>query len=212
VKFGSSLLHPGVATTITVSGSTSSVSNAFSAFANAYNAAVTEIDENRGTTSGALAGNSLLSTLSQSLHAISFYDRGAGSLSNLTSLGFSFDKNGVLSFDSTAFSTATAGNIGALNTFLGDTATGFIKAANDTMAALEDPTNGLIKTTLTSLAAQSTNENTLIAAEQAKIDKFTTDETARISTADALIASLQQQANFVTGLFAAETANDYTFR
>lgn len=196
----------GQATTITVTQSTAAISNAFSAFATAYNAAVAEINKSHGTTTASLAGDSLLSTLSQSLHDISFYDSGAGSLSNLTSLGFSFDKNGVLSFDSTAFSNATAGNTGALNTFLGDTTTGFIKAANDTLAGLEDPTNGIIKTRLTSLAAQSANEDTLIAAEQARIDQFTTDETARISAADALLASMQQRANFVSGLFAAETA------
>jgi flagellar hook-associated protein 2 len=196
----------GQPTTITVSQSTASISNAFSAFASAYNAAVAEINKSHGTTAGSLAGDSLLSTLSQSLHDISFYDSGAASLSNLTSLGFSFDKNGVLSFDSTAFSNATAGNTGALNIFLGDTTTGFLKAANDTLAGLEDPTNGIIKTTLASLAAQSANEDALIAAEQARIDQFSKDETARISAADALLASMQQKANFVSGLFAAETA------
>jgi flagellar capping protein FliD len=196
----------GQPTTITVTQSTASISNAFSSFATAYNAAVAEIDKSHGTTTGSLAGDSLLSTLSRSLHDISFYDSGAASLSNLTSLGFSFDKNGVLSFDPTAFSNVTAGNAGALSTFLGDATAGFIKAANDTLAGLEDPTNGILQTTLASLAAQSANEDTLIAAEQARIDQFTTDETARISAADALLASMQQKANFVTGLFAAETA------
>ena len=202
----------GQPTTITVTQSTASLSGALSAFANAYNAAVAEINKSHGTTTGSLAGNSLLSTLSQSLHDISFYDSGAASPSNLTSLGFSFDKSGVLSFDSTAFSNATAGNIGALKTFLGNTTTGFIKTATDTLAGLEDPTSGIIKTTLASLAAQSANKDALIAAEQARIDLFATDETARISAADALIASLQQKANFVTGLFAAETAASSTMK
>src|SRR5207248_3934835 len=111
-------------------------------------------------------------------------------------LGFSFDKNGVLSLDSTLFQTATSGNAGALANFLGDATTGFIKAANDAMSGLEDPTSGIIKTTLTSLAAQATNEDTVIAAEQARIDQFTENMTARISAADALIAQLQQQLGF----------------
>jgi flagellar hook-associated protein 2 len=202
----------GVASTITVTRSTASTGNALSAFAVAYNAAVTEIDKNHGTTNGALAGNSLLSTLSQSLRGISSYSSGAASLSNLTSLGFSFDKNGVISVDSAAFAIATTGNITALNAFLGNSTTGFIKATNDALANLEDPANGVIKTTLASLTAQSTNEDTLIAAEQARVDRYRLDVTAQISAADSLIASLQQQVSFVTGLFAAQNAANLAAR
>jgi flagellar hook-associated protein 2 len=200
------LSAPGVATTITVNSTTSAVSNALSAFVTAYNAAVTEIDKNHGTSSGSLTGDSLLSTLQQSLHGIATYSSGADTLPNLTSLGFEFDKFGVLSFNSAVFSTATAGKATALASFLGDTTTGFIKAANDMLKGLEDPISGVIKTTLASLALQSTNEDALIAAEQTRIDQFSVDMTARISAADALIAQLQQQLGFITGLFTAQTA------
>ncbi len=193
----------GVASTITITKSTASTSNALSAFAVAYNAAVSEIDKSRGSSAGVLAGNSLVSTLSQSLESISSYSSGAPSLPNLTSLGFSFDKNGVLSFDPVAFGVATTGNTTALYTLLGDTSSGFIKSANTALAALEDPTVGTIKNTSTSLTALSTEQDTLIANEQARVDRFRVDLTSRISAADALIASLQQQVTFVTGLFAA---------
>jgi flagellar hook-associated protein 2 len=193
----------GVASTITITKSTTSTSNALSAFAVAYNAAVSEVDKSRGSTAGALAGNSILSSLSQSLESISSYSRGAASLPNLTSLGFSFDKNGVLSFDPAAFGAATTGNTTALYTLLGDSNSGFIHSANTVLTALEDPTVGTIKTTETSLTALSTQQDTLISDEQARVDQFRVDLTGRISSADALIASLQQQVTFVTGLFAA---------
>ena len=54
----------GVASTITITKSTTATSNALTAFAVAYNASVAEVDKSRGTTAGSLAGNSLLSTLS----------------------------------------------------------------------------------------------------------------------------------------------------
>ena len=193
----------GVASTITITKSTASTSNALSAFAVAYNAAVAEIDKSRGSTAGVLAGNSILSSLSQSLENISSYSSGASSLPNLTSLGFSFDKNGVLSFDPVAFGVATSGNNTTLYTLLGDPNSGFIQSANTALTALEDPTAGTIKTTETSLTALSTQQDTLISDEQARVDQFRVDLTSRISASDALIASLQQQVTFVTGLFAA---------
>jgi flagellar hook-associated protein 2 len=192
----------GVASTITITKSATSTSNALAAFAVAYNAAVSEIDKSRGSTAGALAGNSLLSTLSQSLQGISSFSSGSDSLPNLTSIGFSFDKSGVLSFDPVAFGVATTGNTTALYTLLGNTTSGFINSANTTLTALEDPTVGTIKSTVTSLTALSAQQDTSIADEQARVDQFRVDLTSRISAADALIASLQQQVTFITGLFA----------
>jgi flagellar hook-associated protein 2 len=191
----------GIASTIAITRSATSTSNALAAFTVAYNAAVSEIDKSRGTTAGVLTGNSLLSTLSQSLRSISVYSSGPPSLPNLTSLGFSFDKSGVLSFDTVAFGVATTGNTTALYTLLGDTATGFINSANTALTALEDPTVGTIKTTVTSLADLSAKQDTLIADEQARVDQFRVNLTNQISAADALIASLQQQVTFITGLF-----------
>jgi flagellar hook-associated protein 2 len=191
-----------VASAITITKSATSTSNALSAFAVAYNAAVSEIDKSRGANAGVLAGNSLLSTLSQTLRRISTYSSGASSLPDLTSLGFSFDKSGVLSFDTAAFGVAAAGNPTALYTLLGDTTSGFIKSASTSLTYLEDPTVGTIKTAATSLTALSAKQDTLIADEQARIDQFRVDLTNRISAADAMIASLQQQLTFITGLFA----------
>jgi flagellar hook-associated protein 2 len=192
----------GVASTISITKSTTSTSNALAAFAVAYNAAVSEIDKSRGSTAGALAGNSLLSTLTESLQGISSYSSGSNSLPNLTSIGFSFDKSGVLSFDPVAFGVATTGNTTALYKLLGDTTSGFIQSANTALTGLEDPTVGTIKSTITSLSSLSSQQDTLISDEQARVDQFRIDLTGRISAADALIASLQQQVTFITGLFA----------
>jgi flagellar hook-associated protein 2 len=192
-----------VASIITVNKSTTSTSNALSAFAVAYNGAVSGIDKNRGTAAGVLAGSSLLSTLSQSLRGISSYSSGDASISNLTALGFSFDKNGVLSFDTSVFHAAIDNDPAALYSFLGDSSSGFLQSANTTLNALEDPTLGTIKETITSLNEQSSKQDSLIADEQARIDQFREDLTNRISAADALISSLEQKVTFVTGLLQA---------
>jgi flagellar hook-associated protein 2 len=191
----------GLASNITITKSVTSTSNALAAFAVAYNAAVTEIGKSRGAAAGVLAGNSLLSTLEQSLRSILSYSSGAASLPDLTTLGFSFDKGGVLSFDPVTFGTATAGSATALYTLLGDSSAGFIRFANSVLTSLEDSTVGAIKTTITSFTEMSAKQDALIAAEQARIDQFEEDLIGRIAAADALIASLQQKVTFVTGLF-----------
>jgi Flagellar capping protein len=60
-------------TTIGISRSLTSVSNALISFATAYNGAVGELDKHRGEGGGALAGQSLISSLSDALRKISGY-------------------------------------------------------------------------------------------------------------------------------------------
>jgi len=109
----------GTATTITVSRSTLSIQNALSSFATAYNSAVAELDKHRGSNDGALAGDSVIYTLQQTLREVAGYSTGTDGVSSLTSLGMSFDKTGKLSFDSSAFTSATDSDYSALADFLG---------------------------------------------------------------------------------------------
>lgn len=73
--------------TVTVSQSSTAQANALSSFATAYNAAVDELNANRGQGGGALTGDALIYTLSQSLRDISGFTGGSGSVQNLTDLG-----------------------------------------------------------------------------------------------------------------------------
>ncbi len=194
----------GVATNITVARSGSAFSNALLSFVNAYNNAVDELAKSRGTSPGPLVGQSIIGSLSATLRQVLNYSTGTSGISSLTSLGVSADKTGHLSLDSNAFTTATTGQFTALLTFLGSsTGSGFLQNATNTLNGAEDVSTGSIKTTLASLSTQSAHEDTLIANEQDRVDKLQKSLQARFSAADALIASLEQQVNFVTGLFQA---------
>jgi len=202
------LLKAGT-TQITVSHNTAAVSSALSNIANAYNAAVDEIDKYHGESgSSALRGSSLLFILSQSLRDLAGYSSGSGAISSLSSLGFGFDDKGKLSVDLTAFSAATDGQFEALSDFLGSSSTdGFLKYASDLMTGLEDSTNGVIKTAASDLKTQMTQQDAHIAEEQARIDALQKNLEARMAASDALIASMEQQVNFMNGLMEAMLVN-----
>lgn len=188
---------------VVVSRSSSAQSNALSSFVAAYNAAVDELGTNRGQGGGALTGDALISTLAQSLRNLSGFTGGAGAAQNLTDLGLTFDKTGHLSFDQVVFSSVTAAHPSDVAAFLGSSSTGgFLKSAIDVMNGLDDPSTGTIETTITNAQTAIDNQNQKISDEQDRIDAISTALTAKISAADALIASLEQQSNYFTTLFA----------
>ena len=153
--------------TVVVSQSSSAQANALSSFVAAYNAAVDELSANRGQGGGALTGDALIYTLSQSLRNLSGFTGGAGSVQNLTDLGLTFDKTGHLTFDQTVFANASAAHPSDVSAFLGSSSTGgFLKEATDMLNGLEDPTNGSIQTTMTSAQTAIDNQNQKISDEQ----------------------------------------------
>jgi flagellar hook-associated protein 2 len=192
-------------TTVSVGQSTSALSAAFSNLATAYNQAMTDINSNRGTAGGPLQGQSILSELSDALNSIADYTSGNSGISSLQSLVFSFDQNGVLSFDSSAFASATAGGLTQLTNFLGSTTSGgFLEAATNTLNSLTAPNTGILQTSLASYQSEITQENQDISNEQDQINTLQTNLTAQMSAADASIASLEQETLYLNGLFSQE--------
>lgn len=83
-------------TTLTAAQNADAVSSALQSFVNAYNAVQTEINTNRGQGTGALQGQSILSSLSDVLNQVTGYSTGDSGVSSLTSLGLEFDQSGNL--------------------------------------------------------------------------------------------------------------------
>ena len=197
------LLTPGT-TSVTVSPSTASLSRALAQFATAYNAAMSDINKNRGSNGGALAGQSVVLSLAQTLRGIAGYSTGNSGISSLTSLGFSFDQNGVLSFDAAAFAGATGGQTAQLTAFLGSSTTGgFLKAASDALNGVEDATSGVLTQQMKSLSSQITAKNDAISAQQDRVTQLQTNLNRQMAAADAAIASMEQQLQSLQGYFQA---------
>jgi flagellar capping protein FliD len=189
-------------TSVTVSHNVASLSNSLSALASAYNAAVAEIDKHRGKDAGVLEGSSLLYTLSQSLRDIVTYDSGAEGISSLASLGMEFDDSGNLSLDMVAFGTVSTGDFEKIEDFLGSAATsGFLKYAADITDGLQENTTGAFDVAITSLSERIAWQDTRIAEEEDRLAQLEENLVARMAAADAMIASLERQVTYMTGLF-----------
>ena len=189
-------------TTITIGQNTNAVSQALAKFVTAYNAVTAEINTNRGQGTGALQGQSILSTISQTLEQISGYSTGNSGISSLTSLGLAFDQNGVLSFDSSKFATATGGNLAQLSSFLGSTTSGgFLQTANNALTGLTDSTSGVITSATSSLQNEIKTDNQTVSDDQNRINTIQDSLNTQMAAADAAIAAMEQQYTYLSEMF-----------
>src|SRR4051794_7612040 len=121
-------------TDVAVAQSSTQASNALSAFANAYNNVVDELATSRGQGGGALAGQSIVYTLSSSLRSLLGGGTASGNVQSVSDLGLNFDQNGHLNFDATAFSGVSSSSLANVLNFLGSsTGGGFLQAANNAL-------------------------------------------------------------------------------
>jgi flagellar capping protein FliD len=190
---------------VTVTRSSTALANALSGFATAYNSAVDEVDAQRGQDAGPLQGQNIVFSLSQALGTIGTYT-GNGSFGGLTSLGLTLGTDGHFTFNESILLGADLTNSSSVDSFLGSIESdgGFLGSLNDTLNGLEDPTTGAIKTTETAYETESTQIQSQITSGQAKVALLQTNLTNQMSTADALIASMQSQYNYLTSVFQAE--------
>jgi flagellar hook-associated protein 2 len=195
------LLKAGTST-ITVSESASSISNALSTFVTSFNATVDEVNKSRGQSAGPLSGQSIVFDLGRSLHSLANYSGAGGGFTSLNNLGLSFDTNGHLTLDPSVLSNVGGSQLSDLVSFLGSpTSGGFLQFATDQMNAIEDPATGMLKTAITSNSDQITHENQLISDQQNQINQLQTSLQAKMAAADAAISQIEQQLSYFTGLF-----------
>ncbi len=195
------LVGEGTAT-VTVSRSTSAIQNALASLVNAYNAAVDELDKHRGSGGGALSGQGLISSVWELLRAVGQFAGESGEIASLAALGLSFDQEGKMSFDTAAFTGATDGKFDQLLSFLGSaTGGGFLRAATGILDGLENATDGVLTTAANSINAEIAAEGNRISENELRIDNLRRTLTEQMAAADALIASLEQQANYIAGMF-----------
>jgi flagellar hook-associated protein 2 len=191
--------NSGSSTTVSVTSSSSTLQNALQAFASTYNSVVDELDRQQGTSGGALAGQSLVKTLSSSLRSLATYDSNGMALADI---GFDLGTDGHLTFNSTTFQSAYTASPSSVTSFLGSaTGGGFLKLADATLDSINDPTAG----TLTAAKTANTNETSQllerIDQQQTYVDTLKERLNAQMAAADAAIASMEQQYSYIYNLF-----------
>jgi flagellar hook-associated protein 2 len=175
----------------------------------AYNSAVIELQRNNGQSGGALTGDSTVLSMEQTLAQIGSYTGSSGSITSLTQLGVEFTQQGTLTFDPTAIGNLSQSQITDALSYLGSPTTGgFLQFATNSLNAITDPVTGVIATETQSLQNENTQDQQEIADDQARITQLQQNLNAQMAQADALIANLQYQNQFLTGLFQYDTSNN----
>jgi flagellar hook-associated protein 2 len=191
--------------TIKTSQDNSSLSNSLQGFVTAYNTARDAINAQYGQNAGALSGDSIILSLSQTLDSLTQYSGGTSGLTSLANLGVTVDATGHLALDQTALSSISPANVQA---FLGSATTGgFMQAATNQLTSVTDPSTGLFQASLSSVQAQIGNENSLMSQESARINQMSATLQRKLSAADATIAVLQTQSTYMSNLFASMFPN-----
>jgi flagellar hook-associated protein 2 len=202
----------GTPVDIVVTRPTSAVSSAISSFVTAYNEAVDQIDQQHGTSPGALTGQSVLGALSRVLSGLATYSDGASGISGISDLGMDLDKTGHLTFNQFTLVGTDLSNSAGVDAFLGSASRGFLKLAIDSLSAVEDSVTGILPTSSAAVQDQITNITQTIADQQARVDQMTERMTEQISAADALIATMEQQYNYLSGMFQAMQTADAQYK
>ncbi len=188
--------------TVTVAGDTSELSKALSSFVDAYNAVVGELQKNHGKSAGALTGDSSILYMETSLRQLVNYSASSISITSLTQLGIQFTQQGTLTFNSSALSGLSSQQIADSISFLGDpNSGGYLKSASDTLKSVLDPITGLIPSEQQTIQKQSDRQSSAISDAQDRVNTLANNLMAQMAAADALIASLEQQTKFITGIF-----------
>src|SRR6202035_4735678 len=111
-------------------------------------------------------------------------------------------------FSPTVLSGFSSQQISDAISFLGDPNTGgYLQFATNSLNGLLDPTSGLLPSEQQSLQAQSTKEAQAITDAQARVTQLSNNLMAQMAAADALITTLQNQTQFIDGLFQISTLN-----
>jgi flagellar hook-associated protein 2 len=183
---------------VVVSRDKQKASASLASVATAYNKVMAELDKNRSDSTSPLNGHSVLSSVAYALRRFMNY-RSSGAVKSTEQLGFTFDDKGVLSFDSAKFEALSAS---AVTDFLGSAANpGFLALAEQAIAAIDAKDTGLLPSSLMSLRNQISETDRQVVANQERLEILKQRLAAQMAAADALIGQLEQQVNYMNGLF-----------
>ncbi len=196
----------GKPVTITVSGNDDALSGALSTFASAYNKVATDLDNQRGQNAGPLQGQPVLSEVNQVVDNLATYFASSTSgVNGLKELGLDLGENGQMTFNSQTLDSAYSSSPTAVASFLGSaTGGGWLESATNALTDLVSPTVGLVTNEETNLGSQITSLSDQISTQNAQVATMQTNLTNQMASADAMIASLEQQDSFLTEMMQAE--------
>ena len=189
---------------IQVRRSPAALGTALANFANAYNQAVDELSKQHGSSAGALSGDSVVDELSGALRSLSTYSSPSGTLAGMNAVGLDLGSDGHLTFNSAIFNNAAMADPAGVDAFFGSSLTGgFLQSAANTMNLVQQTGSGVLPSAEWLAQTESANLDARIAQEQVRVDFLEKQLQERMAAADALIASMEQQYTYISGMFQA---------
>jgi flagellar hook-associated protein 2 len=206
------------AANITVSASTSDLSEKISTFVKAYNdvqdfIAAQYTKDSQGRPTGPLAGDPTLRTVLEQLRSAvgASSTTNGGAFTNLTQIGTGRDGSGKLTLDSTVLNDKLANSPGDVQALLsGKTAsqTGLAHSIYDTYSKLSDSLTGVVQTAIKGYQDSIKSLDKSIAARLARLDTLRDVLTRQFAAADAAISQLNGQSTALASLIKALEPRD----
>ena len=189
-----SVSGPASGVTISVATDQSAISNKIKALVDAVNTTSSTIGTQIGK-GAILQGSSDLQMLQQALS--SAVSKGTVAGGSLKTYGIDIDKDGVLSFDATAFAAAYAADpSGTRAAISGSFATALDATANTAI----DPTGGTVTQGVTSAKSAETSLNKQIDSWTARLADMQLTLQAKYTAMETALAKLQSQSTFLTSM------------
>lgn len=159
---------PGTQVTLAVSHNTSQVSATIQQFVSDYNTLIQAVNAqytDTGSGEGVLASDPIVNTLQTALlDAVDYTYKppsGTTTVSNLTSLGISVNKNGTLSVDTTTLNSALENDFGDVQRFFQGTAlNGFANSLDEQLSTFLSPADGAFTVDLNSMRSENSELET----------------------------------------------------
>ncbi len=194
---------------IEITNNNSAVESAVSAFVTAYNAVNTDITAQEGNDSSGnaepLYGNPTLSLIQSQLSLGLVSGSASGSISNLSQLGITVNKDGSLSLDTSTLDSALNSNYADVTGFLQNSGSfGQTLATTLNNLGTQAP-NGAVYLLQQQNTAQEAALNTSISNEEASIATEKTSLTTELNQANEILQSIPSQLNEINEIYSAFT-------
>lgn len=199
---------------VQITNDNSSIEQAMASFATAYNAVIADIKAQQGKDANGnaepLFGSPTLALVQSQLASGLLNGTASGTINNLSQLGLSMNRDGTLTFDSSALDSALNSNFNDVMGYLqntkgfGQTMTGALNGLSSTL------TTGVIFLALQQNSAQEASLNKSISNQEDRIASNKEQLTAQLDLANQILQGLPDQLNQIDQLYNAVTGFNRT--
>jgi flagellar hook-associated protein 2 len=199
---------------VQITNDNSSIEQSMASFATAYNAVIADMKAQQGKDANGnaepLYGSPTLALVQSQLASGLLNGTASGTINNLSQLGLSVNRDGTLTFDSSALDSALNSNFNDVVGYLqnangfGQTMTGALNGLSSTQ------TTGVIYLALQQNSAQEASLNKSISNQEDRIASNKEQLTAQLDLANQILQGLPDQLNQIDQLYNAVTGFNRT--